>query len=390
MPAFNVLEYKERVRKTKEQMNNKGIDVLLVTDPANMNYLSGYDGWSFYVHQILILNINEPEPVWVGREQDSNGARMTTWLSEKNIVPYPDDYIQSVTKHTMDFVADLLKEKHWDKKTIGVEMDAYYFTGQCYNQLLKNLPDAQFKDITGLVNWVRIIKSKQEIEYMRKASEIVRKAMQTAVDSIAEGARESLVAGKVFYDLINGTEEFGGDYPAIVPLIPAGKRATTAHLSWRCDGIYKKGDQVNIEIAGCYKRYHSPLSRTVIVGTPPAKLQKLADTVVEGLNTAIDAVKPGVTCEEIEKVWNTTISKSGFEKNSRIGYSTGLNYPPDWGEHTASFRPGDHTVLQPDMTFHLMPGIWMDDFGFEASQTLRVTEQGCEVFVDFPRKLFVK
>jgi Xaa-Pro dipeptidase len=68
----------------------------------------------------------------------------------------------------------------------------------------------------------------------------------------------------------------------------------------------------------------------------------------------------------------------------------GLNYPPDWGEHTASLRPGDQTVLAPNMTFHMILGMWMDDYGFECSESLRLTETGCETFADFPRKLFVK
>jgi len=120
------------------------------------------------------------------------------------------------------------------------------------------------------------------------------------------------------------------------------------------------------------------------------RLKSLSETVVEGIKAALDAVRPGVTCEYIEEVWRKTIAKSGFIKDSRIGYSMGLNYPPDWGEHTASLRPGDKTVLQPNMTFHMIPGIWIDDVGFETSQTFRVTETGCEVFVDFPRGLFIK
>ncbi|MFZ5944752.1 MAG: M24 family metallopeptidase [Bacillota bacterium] len=386
---FSVSEFQERIRRTKERMHNQKMDVLLVTDPANMNYLSGYDGWSFYVHQLLILHIDEREPIWVGRGQDGNGARVTTWLSRENIITYTDDYVQSTIKHPMDFVADILKEKGWDKKTVGVEMDAYYFTGQCYKRLEIGLPQAKIVDATCLVNWVRIIKSETEIEYIRKASRIVEQAMHKAIDSIEVGVRECDVAANIWHALTTGTPEFGGDYPAIVPLIPAGEKTTTPHLSWG-DERYKKGNQVNIEIAGCYKRYHSPLSRTVILGIPPVKLQSLADTVIEGINEALDAVKPGITCEDVEMVWRKSIAKSGFVKDSRIGYSMGLNYPPDWGEHTASLRPGDQTILQPNMTFHMIPGIWMEDFGFEISQTFRVTEKGCEIFASFPRKLFIK
>ena len=119
-------------------------------------------------------------------------------------------------------------------------------------------------------------------------------------------------------------------------------------------------------------------------------LADAASWVVEGIDAAFNFVKPGVTAEEVERVWRDTIAKHGLIKESRCGYSTGLNYPPDWGEHTISLRPGDTTVLQPNMTIHFMPGIWMDDWGIEISECFRVTEDGCEPLASTPRELIVK
>lgn len=387
--SFEKSEYLTRLEKVKARMNAEGIDVLLVTDPANMNYLAGYDGWSFYVHQLLIVLIDQEQPIWVGRGQDANGAKVTTWIDHENIRPYTDDYVQSLIKHPMDFVADILKEKGYARKAIGVEMEAYYFTAKCLRRLEAGLPEVDFKDATLLVNWVRIIKSDNEIAFMKKAAQIVEIAMQTGISSIEVGVRECDVAAKIYHAQISGTKEFGGDYPAIVPLMPSGERTSTPHLTWT-DAKYKKGDLVILELAGCYKRYHSPLARTLILGEPPKLVKKLADVVVEGINAALDFIKPGVTCAEVEGVWKKTIAKSGFIKDSRIGYSMGLNYPPDWGEHTASLRPGDLTVLQPNMTIHMIPGIWQDAYGVEISEPFRVTETGCEKFVNFPRELFIK
>ncbi|UOF91121.1 M24 family metallopeptidase [Fodinisporobacter ferrooxydans] len=389
MLNFSVSEYQERIKRTKQKMAEQGIDVLLVTDPANMNYLSGYDGWSFYVHQLLILIIDEEQPLWVGRGQDANAAKVTTWLNAENIFPYADDYVQSTVKHPMDFVSDILKEIGQANRTIGVEMDTYYFTAKCLESLRKGLPNARFKDVTSLVNWVRIVKSEHEIEYMKKAARIVENAMKVGIESIQEGIRECDVVAKIYHAQISGTESFGGDYPAIVPLLPSGEKTSTPHLTWT-DQPYKKGDPVILELAGCYKRYHSPLARTVVIGEPEQKVKDLANVVAEGIQAAIDVVKPGITCEEIEAAWRRSIEKSGFKKDSRIGYSMGLNYPPDWGEHTASLRQGDQTVVQPNMTFHMIPGIWLDNYGVEISESVRVTENGCETFANFPRDLFIK
>ncbi|MBH8596499.1 MULTISPECIES: M24 family metallopeptidase [unclassified Thermoactinomyces] len=389
MPAFPLSEYMERIKKTKQRMASQGIEVLIVTDPANMNYLSGYDGWSFYVHQCLLLIIDEEQPFWIGRGQDANAAKVTTWLTSDNIIPYSDDYVQSTAKHPMDFVSNILKEIGQANRTIGVEMDTYYFTAKCYESLRNGLPNARFTDATSLVNWVRIVKSEQEINYMKKAAKIVENAMRIGLESIVEGSRECDVVAKISQAQISGTEEFGGDYPAIVPLLPSGEKTSTPHLTWT-DERYKKGDPVILELAGCYKRYHCPLARTAVIGEPPQKVKDLADVVVEGIQAALDVIRPGVTCEEVEAAWRKSIAKNGFKKDSRIGYAMGLNYPPDWGEHTASLRPGDKTILEPNMTFHMIPGIWLDHYGVEISESFRVTENGCEVLADFPRQLFIR
>jgi ectoine hydrolase len=389
MLSFDYSEYQQRIVKTKERMVLEGIEVLVITNPANMNYLTGFDGWSFYVHQMIILTLEDEQPIWIGRNQDANGAKVTTWLYHENIIPYPDDYVQSTQKHPMDFAANILREIGQSNRRIGVEMDAYYFTALCYERLKQGLPNATFIDATSLVNKVRIIKSDKEIDYMKRAARIVEGAMKAGIDTIEEGVRECDVAANIYHAQISGTPHFGGDYPAIVPLIPAGEKTSTPHLTWS-DKAYENGDTVILEIAGCYKRYHSPLARTVVVGTPAKEVVDLSNIVLEGLNETLQAVKPGMTCEELETFWSKTIAKSGITKESRLGYSMGLNYPPDWGEHTASIRKGDQTILQPNMTFHIIPGIWYETFGVEFSESFRVTENGCEVFANFPRELFIK
>jgi len=387
--AFEKSEYLARIRKTKKSMADQGVDVLLATNPANMNYLTGYDGWSFYVHQLVVLALDSDEPVWIGRGMDANAAKVTTFLNHDNILGYPDDYVQTPIKHPMDYVADFLKEQGWDKKGIGIEMDSYYFTAACYESLKRNLPNANFKDATTLVNWVRVIKSAQEIKYMKQAARIIEKTMQVAVDMVRPGVRQCDAAAAVYQAKISGTEEYGGDYTGLCPMLPTGVGTSTPHLTWT-DQPFVNGEATILELAGARHHYHCPMARTVHLGKPPKKLADTAAVVVEGLNNALAAAKPGVECQEVEAVWRETIKKHGIIKESRIGYSTGLNYPPDWGEHTLSLRPGDTTTLQPNMTIHMIPGVWMDDWGIEISECFRVTETGSETLANFPRELFVK
>lgn len=386
---FDILEYHQRLTNTKKRMAEKGIDVLLITDPANMNYLSGYDAWSFYVHQMLVIVIDEPQPLWIGRYQDANGARATTWIYDENVIAYPDYYVHSVIHHPMDFMADILAQVGQGNRTIGVEMDQYYFTALALDRLKKGLPNAKFIDATLLVNQVRMIKSDQEIEYMRRAAKIADLGMTKGVESVGPGVRECDTAAEIYYHIVKGTAEYGGEYPAIVPLLPTGDHTSIPHLTWS-DRPFMNGSAVIIELAGCYKRYHVPLARTVSIGQPNEKLKQVAPVVLEGIQEVLQKAKPGVTCGELEETWRNSIKRHGYEKEARLGYSVGLNYPPDWGEHTASIRRNDPTVLQPNMTFHLIPALWFDTDGIEISETFRITEDGSERFTTYPQELIIR
>ncbi len=389
MPLFSTEEYLKRIEATKAAMAARGIELLVVCDPANMNYLTGYDGWSFYVPQAVLVIDDAEEPVWIGRMMDVNGARHTAFLKEENMVGYPENYIQTDLRHPMNFMGDFIKEKGWGNKTVGVESDAYYYTARSDAALKQTLGRDTLIDANLLVSWVRLVKSDAEIEIMKQAGKIAENVMATALSKLAPGTRECDAVAAVYQAQMTGTPEFGGDYASIVPMMPTGEKTSAPHLTWT-DEPYKANQAVNLELAACRHRYHCPIARTAFIGgTPPDKLQRLADITVDGLNLTLSAIKPGMTGEDVEKVWRAYIAKHGFEKESRIGYSMGLNYPPDWGEHTASLRPGDKTVLVPNMTFHMICGMWMDDFGFECSESFRVTENGAATFAQFERKLFV-
>ena len=388
MPAFEKEEYEIRISKVRKSMDEKNIEVLIVTDPSNMAWLTGYDGWSFYVHQCVVLSL-EDEPFWYGRGMDANGAKLTVFMQHENIIGYPDDYVQNPEKHPMDYLSKILTEKNWAQKTIGVEKDNYYFTASCLESLQRNLVQANFVDSTGLVNWQRTVKSPRELEFMRKAARIVEKMHARIFEVMEPGMRKNDLVAEIYHSGITGTEDAGGDYTAIVPMTPTGADASAPHLTWD-DKPIPNNSGTFFEIAGCYRRYHCPLSRTIYLGQPPQKYLDVEKAVLEGIEAGLEAAKPGNFAEDIEAAWRKTISKYGYEKDSRCGYAIGLSYPPDWGERTVSFRKGDKTVLEPNMTFHFMPALWFDDWGLETTESIVITDSGVETLANVPRKLFVK
>ncbi len=385
---FSRDEFAQRLSKVRKVMADRTIDLLLVTDPSNMNWLTGYDGWSFYVHQCVIVP-QQGEPFWFGREQDANGALRTVYMDSGNILSYPDHYVQSPDRHPMDVLSGILTDRGHGKGTVGVEMDNYYFSAAAYASLQRHMPNATFVDATALVNWQRAVKSETELTYMRKAARIVERMHHKIAEMAEPGLRKNELVAEIFKTGILGTEDAGGDYPAIVPLLPSGSDAAAPHLTWD-DKPMKAGEGTFFEIAGCHRRYHCPLSRTVFLGQPTQTFLDAEKAVLEGMDAGLEAARPGNLCEDVAGAFFAVLRKHGIEKNNRTGYPIGISYPPDWGERTMSLRPGDKTVLEVGMTFHFMTGLWLDDWGLEITESIVITESGIECLADVPRQLTVK
>ena len=382
---FERAEYRDRIARVRAAMDKRGIRVLVVSDPSNMAWLTGYDGWSFYVHQAVVLG-REGDPVWWGRAMDANGARRTVFMGEDDIVGYDDTYVQNPDKHPMEVLARLISERFTGR--VGVELDNYYYSAAAHRSLSKGL-GAEPEDVTGLVNWCRAVKSAAEIEYMRRAAGIVEAMHQTIVDKAEPGMPKNELVAEIYHTAILGAGGHWGDYPAIVPMAPSGADATAPHLTWD-DKPLRPGEATFFEIAGVYRRYHAPQSRTLFFGKPPQRYLDAEAAVLEAVEAGLEQAKPGNRAEDIANAFNAALNRLGFVKDSRCGYAIGLSYPPDWGERTISFRRGDQTVLKPGMTFHFMPALWLDDGGLEITEPILITQTGHDCLCSTPRKLFVK
>ncbi|MEZ5535071.1 MAG: ectoine hydrolase DoeA [Thiolinea sp.] len=393
MPAANLpfshQEYQRRLALTRQAMAQKDIDVLFVEDPSNMAWLTGYDGWSFYVHQGVLV-FHDEDPVWWGRRQDSNGAVRTVWMADDRVMHYLDHYVQSTERHPMQVLAQILQEKGYAEKCIGVELDNYYFSAKAYLTLTESLPKAGFVDATALVNWQRGIKSDEEIAFMRKAARISEVMIDGAIERIEPGMNKNELVAEIYRDAVRGADGEWGDYAAIVPLLPSGTDAAAPHLTWNGDS-FKQGEATFFELSGCYRRYHAPFCRTVFLGKPPANIVNAEAALVEGLEAGLEMARPGNKASDIARALAAPLERAGIERGARCGYPIGLSYPPDWGERTISLREEDDTILQAGMTFHFMPGLWMKDWGLEITESILIREDGAaECFCQRPRRMFIK
>ncbi|HIM84580.1 MAG TPA: ectoine hydrolase DoeA [Acidimicrobiia bacterium] len=382
-------EYASRLTRVRAAMDERGIDVLVAADPSNMSWLTGYDGWSFYTPQAVVVT-HDDDPVWWGRMMDATGALRTVHMDADHIVGYSDDHVMSTERHAYQHLSSTIADLGHGSARIGVESDNYYYSAAADRHLRHGLPDAHFSDATGLVNWQRAVKSEQELVYMRRAARIVERMHDRILELVEPGLRKNDLVAEIYRTAISGTDEFGGDYPAIVPLVPTGADASAAHLTWD-DRPFEYGSGTFFEIAGVHRRYHVPLCRSVYLGDPPAEMLEAEKALVEGLESGLDVARAGNRACDVADALYSALERVGIEKDDRCGYPIGLSYPPDWGERTISFRRSDESVLEPGMTFHFMPGLWMDDWGLEITESFLIREDGpAETLADYPRKLFVK
>ena len=387
--SFTNQEFKTRLNNVKNSMQKKGIDLLISHDTANMYYLTGYDAWSFYYAQCVLVHADLDEPLCFVRAQDAGGAFIKTYLKKENIIIYNENYIHKWPKHPYDYLVQIIKERKWDKLSIGLEMDAHYFTAFCYEKIKNGLPDAKIKDSDRLVNWARLVKSNAEINFMKSAAKISELAMKRAFEVINPGVRQCDAVGEIQKALFYGTPEFGGEYSSIATLLPTGKGTSASHLTATQDE-FVEGEATIVELSGVYKRYHAPMARTVLLGKPDKLKIETMKKTIEALQAGIDVTKPGNTVDDVAHAFWKVLDKYGIQKNSRTGYSIGIGYPPDWGEHTLNIYKGDMTLLEPNICFHMIAVMQFGDWGVEASEAIRVTDKGAELFCNLSKELHVK
>ncbi len=386
---FDVEEYERRLRLVRQEMQARELELLLVNDVANQHYLTGYDGWSFYTPQMVLVPLEEIEPVWIGRAMDAAGGRLTAWMKPENIVGYPERFVQHADRHPMDWIAEWIGSRGWGGRRIGIELEAYYYSPKAHARLTAGLPGAVLVDADLLVNWIRSVKSEPEIAYLRKAALLAEAAVVKAYEVIAPGLRECDAIARIQAAQYAGHPDFAGDMTALPPTILGGENASAPHIMWS-DRRFGRDETVALELAGVCRRHAAGLARTLQLGKKPGHVAETEKAVLEGMEAVLETIRPGVLAEEVEAAWQKVIRRYGLKKESRIGYSIGVAYPPDWGEHTISLRNGDKSVLRQGNVLHCILGMWMDGWGIEVSETILVTADGNETLTSFPREIHVK
>lgn len=380
-PMFPKKEYDNRINKLIIKIKENSLDYVVLFSPDLLCYFTGFTGWSFYVPQFLIIGKNIEDTKLMIRHMDSPAGNSTTYLRNK-VFYYPDNYVDN---HILNPIQLLSKFIEKDCK-LGLELNSMYSKATYKDEFLKITQS--ITDITYMANLIRITKTPHEVEYIKKAATIADKAMDRAINTIKSGIKASTIASEIL-----SVQAEHGTFTSIAPMIMVDELA--AHMNW-CSEKLKINNMVRVEIAGAYNHYHCPIARTIFVGDKEdlenskyADICKLESALKEGMDEILKILKVGAVSGDIYDIFNRTIGKYNLFKESRIGYSFGLGFPPDWGENTISVRNGDTTVIQENMCLHFILGCG-DEWEYEYSEALLVTKNGPELLCKTPRMLFLR
>ncbi len=370
---FSLEEYRERLDALRRRMEGAGADVLLVTSPENLCYLSGYQTPGYYWYQTLIVPL-EREPVFVVRMNEASNVEPLSWVEDCR--PYED--FEDWIAHTRDVLADL----GLAGARIGLDYDSFFLRTRDEKRLVAALPAATFVDGAGLVEEGRLVKSPRELEYMRQAARAAEAGLRAGIEACRAGVTENDVAAEIHHAQILA----GSEYTGLPIFIRTGARDAQTHATWARHPL-EPGDSITMEMPGCINRYHAALYGQVFLGEPPDALLRGMEIGNGIMREAKAAIRPGVPAGDIHALVQGRLREAAGEaaqRNSRTAYSIGIAFAPDWGEgHILSMTQGETRPLEAGMTFHLLAGhVFLTGIARIkrscCSDTVLVTEDGCE------------
>ncbi len=367
---FSKEEFLNRKEKTLNSMKNEGIDALIMFRQESMYWLTGYDTFGYVFFQSLVLD-QKGNVILLTRAPDLRQAQNTSNISDIRI------WVDKDGANPADDLKIILDELNLKGKKIGIEYEAYGLTGRNalrLNTVLQNY--CSIEDKSELITKLRVIKSDEEISYVKKAASLADKAL----DEVWKHAKTGVSESKILAEMNRVIFEGGGDYPANEFIIGSGKNALLCRYQAEKQ-ILNNQDQLTIEWAGTYRHYHSAMFRTIPIGKADPKHHKMHEACVEALVNCENKLKPGNKIGEVFDVHAKTFDDRGF-KNSRMnacGYSLGATFSPNWMDWPMLYA-GNPYEIQPGNIF-FMHMILMDSenqLAMNLGETYLVTEKGNE------------
>ena len=367
---FSKEEFSKRKINVLKSMRDQHLDALLMFRQESMYWLTGYDTFGYVFFQTLILD-KEGNTILLTRAPDLRQAQNTSNIEDIRI------WVDKDGSSPTDDLKIILDELSLKGKKIGIEYEAYGLTGRNALRLNNSLENyCNVEDQSELITKLRVIKSQEEIVYVKKAAELADYALDQAWKHTKAGANESKILAEMQKVVLEG----GGDYPANEYIIGSGHNALLCRYQAEKRNLSNQ-DQLSIEWAGTYKHYHSAMFRTIIVGKTNPKHIKMHEACVEALKNCEKKLKPGNKVGEVFDIHAKTLDDLGYNKSrmNACGYSLGSTFAPNWMDWPMLYTENPYKIKPGNIFFMHM--ILMDSdnqLAMNLGETYLVTEKGNE------------
>jgi len=355
---FTKKEFSGRLEKLKARMADERLDCLLLFAQESMFWLTGYDTFGYCFFQCLVVRA-DGEMVLLTRAPDLRQARHTSIL--ENIVIWTDRGGADPTNNLHNILADL----DLVGSRIGIEYETQGLTaraGMNVNARLQSF--AELEDASELVNSIRVVKSKAELEHVRKAGELSDLALDAAIKETKAGADE----GDILAAMHSAIFSAGGDYAGNEFIIGSGRDALLCRYK---SGRRKlsKHDQLTLEWSGAWAHYHAAMMRTIVIGKPTPRHQELYEASRSALFAVRDAMQTGNTFSDMFDAHAKALDDAGLSRHrlNACGYSLGAAYTPCWMDKPMIYS-GNETVIEEGMV--LFTHMIIADSDTETAMTL--------------------
>lgn len=371
---FSDAELADRVKRVRERMSDRGLDLTLLSSPENIFYLIGLDHWGYFAPHLLVVPASG-EMTLITRAMER--VAIANMVRNAAFEGHPD------SETAADLAVRFLDGK-LSGKTVGIEE---WSSGLAYgfgNRIRSGLSPAAWQDITGMVDQLRLVKSPEEQDLMRRAAKASDAGTQAAIAAIHDGAKEADVAAECLAAMTRA----GGTPPGFGPFIRPESRMAEEHTSWG-EGTYKSGERVFLEIAGCVARYNAPQGRLVSIGGFSDEDLEMAEISKSAFDALLGGLKPGVRARDVYASWQAVVDAAGMlhYRRHHCGYLVGIGFPPSWtgGNRVTGLRHDSDLEIEKGMTFHAMS--WFTETGrgnYFISNTVLLGPDGAEVLTRTP------
>lgn len=359
--AFSDAEYVRRCQALDRQLDQAGLDALLITQPADIYYLTGYNTFEVSVHTALAYT---PGRCVLQVPSIETGPAVATARCDSIL-----GYRWEDPREVLDPLADALSGMG---RRIGLDHWGGGLRSGIVSGLQQRLRDCEWIDGSGLLGRVRRIKSNEEIACLEQSARITEEGIRRAREAVATGVTDSEVAAAA----ANAMLAAGSEFMSMQPIVVAGARSSIIHTNHRRFPI-QAGESVFLELGSAYQRYTAPMMHTVVAGDRPvdSQMQRWADNCRHIYETLVEAMVPGNTFDDAARraaeTWQDQVDEAFF--SGVYGYTVGAQFPPSWVEGSGFIARGQDDRFEENMVFHLplcfrLPGKW----GMAFSETVRV------------------